>query len=98
MVLAIKWNKKAVKQFDDLIKYIEQDSPMGAEKVKKEILLKIDSLLRHPEKCNPDKFKLNNDGTFRAFELYSYRISYRFILNDIRIIRIRHTKMNPLRY
>lgn len=98
MVFVIKWNKKAVMQFDDLVKYIEQDSPVAAQKVKREILLKIDSLLRHPEKFNPDKFKLNNDGTFRAFEMYGYRISYRCILNDIRLIRIRQTKMNPAKY
>jgi plasmid stabilization system protein ParE len=98
MILLIKWNSRALIQFDDLVKYIQEDSLIAAEKVKLGILIKIDSLLKHPEKYNPDKFKLNNDGSFRAFEIYHYRISYRFINNEIRIIRIRHTKMNPLKY
>jgi plasmid stabilization system protein ParE len=70
----------------------------AAEKVKRGILLKIDSLLKHPEKFNPDKYKLNNDGSFRVFELYHYRVSYRFIATEIKIIRLRHAKMNPLKY
>jgi plasmid stabilization system protein ParE len=97
-MISIKWNKRALKQFDDLVKYIEEDSLINAEKVKLGILIKIDGLLKHPEKYNPDKYKINNDGSFRAFELYHYRISYRFVINEIRIIRIRHTKMNPLKY
>jgi plasmid stabilization system protein ParE len=98
MSLQIKWNKNALLRFDNAIKRIEQNSPQNAEKVKKEILLTIDSLLQHPEKFNPDKYKSNNDGSFRAFELYRYRISYRLKANDIRITRIRHTGMNPLEY
>jgi plasmid stabilization system protein ParE len=98
MTLSIKWNRQAVRQLDDLVKFIGEDSLMTAEKVKLGILLKIDGLLKYPEKFNPDKYKLNNDGTFRAFELFHYRVSYRFIANEIRIIRLRHTKMNPLNY
>lgn len=98
MGLTIKWNKRAINQFDEAIEYIEHDSAANAEKVKKEILLKIDGLLQHPEKYHPDKYKTKNDGGFRAFELHRYRISYRYKGTEIRIIRIRHTKMNPLEY
>jgi plasmid stabilization system protein ParE len=98
MALIIKWNKRAITQFDEAIEYIESDSSANAEKVKKEILLTIDSLLQHPEKYNPDKYKTQNDGSFRAFELYHYRISYRYKGTEIRIIRIRHTKKNPAEY
>jgi plasmid stabilization system protein ParE len=81
-----------------LIEYIEDDSPSNAEKVKNDILLKINALLERPESYKPDKCKINNDSTFRAFEIHHHRISYRYKGNDIRIIRIRHTKMNPLKY
>jgi len=94
----IRWNKKAIIQLDEAIEYIEKDSSVNAVKVRKEILLKIDSLLKHPEQYGPDKYKTKNDGSFRAFELHHYRISYRYIAPEIRIIRIRHTKMNPLGY
>ena len=98
MKLSIRWNQKALEQFINAIKYIEQDSPLNAEKFQKEILKRIDGLLLQPERYHEDKLKLKNDGTYRAFEKFNYRISYRFVANQIRIIRIRHTKMNPLRY
>ena len=96
--LNIRWNKRAIQQLDEAIEYIKTDSPANSEKVRKEILLKISELIKHPKLYNPDKYKINNDGSFRAFELYRYRISYRYIENEIRILRIRHTKMNPLKY
>lgn len=98
MGLTIKWSRRAIAQFDEAINYIQCDSATNADKVKKEILLKIDGLIRHPKKYHPDKYKTNNDGSFRAFELHRYRISYRYTGTEIRIIRIRHTKMNPLSY
>jgi plasmid stabilization system protein ParE len=98
MEITIRWKQKAVNQFADAIKYIEKDSPLNAEKSEKEILKKIDNLLFQPERYQPDKFKKNNDGSYRAFEVFSYRISYRYISNQIRIFRIRYTKMSPLNY
>lgn len=98
MIVQIKWNKKAIKQLDQVIEYIRKDSPLNAEKVQRNIILAIDALLIHPERYPPDKFKKANDDSFRAFELYHYRISYRYKNSEIRIIRITHTKMNPLGY
>jgi plasmid stabilization system protein ParE len=98
MALSIKWNKTAINQFDEAITSIEKDSLSNAEKVKREILLQISGLLQHPERWNPDKYKTKNDGSFRAFEIHSYRVSYRYNGTEIRIIRIRHTKMNPFEY
>jgi plasmid stabilization system protein ParE len=98
MGLTIKWNKRALKQFDQAIEYIEEDSSKNAAKVRKDILLKITQLADYPESHHPDKYKSDNDGSFRAFEIHRHRISYRNIRNEVRIIRIRHTKMNPLNY
>lgn len=98
MKLSIKWNRRALKQLDELIEYIEDDSPSNAEKVKNDILLKINALLERPESYKPDKYKINNDRSYRAFEIHRHRISYRYKGSEIRIIRIRHTKMNPLKY
>jgi plasmid stabilization system protein ParE len=98
MQLTIKWNRRAIHQLIKAIEYIEEDSLQNAEKVKSDILSEITTLATHPEKFPADKYKLNNDGSFKAFELYRYRISYRFYRNEIRIIRIRHTKRKPSSY
>jgi len=98
MLLIIKWNKRAISQLIKAIEYIHEDSPQNAEKVKSDLLSEISKLATRPEKHNPDKYYLNNDGSFRAFELHRYRVSYRYTKNEIRIIRIRHTKRNPKHY
>jgi plasmid stabilization system protein ParE len=94
----IKWNKNALKQFDEALDYIKENSIQNANKVELDILTTIGKLLKTPELFGLDKFKIKNDGSFRAFEIHHYRISYRKINNEIRILRIRHTKMCPKPY
>ena len=57
-------------------KYIQKDSFENARKVKSGILNSIEELSKHPLKHPPDKYKRDNDLTFRAYELFSYRITY----------------------
>ena len=94
----ISWDTQALQQFNAAIKYIGRDSLQGAEKVRQDILKKITRLQTHPTLHNPDKYKKNNDGNFRAFELYHYRVSYHVSSIEIRILRIRHTGMEPKEY
>lgn len=95
MEVCVKWKRQAEKQLEEAILYIQNHSPVRAEKVRHEILLKIDDPPRNPEAYPPDKYKIDNDSSFRAFELHHFRISYRMKGNEIRILRIRHTGMNP---
>ncbi len=78
--------------------YIKKDSLQNAEKVMAKILASIKDLEKNPERYNPDKYRINNDGSFRAFEIYKYRITYHISDGEIRVIRFLHTKMNPLEY
>jgi plasmid stabilization system protein ParE len=45
----ITWDKQALHYFRDSIRYIRKDSPQNADKVKKEILEKINELSKRPE-------------------------------------------------
>lgn len=94
----INWDKQAAHYFRESIRYIRRDSPQNAEKVKKEILEKIDELSIRPEIHNPDKYKINNNGNYRAFELYHFRVGYLVKENEIIIARIRKTHQEPLDY
>ena len=98
MPVIIKWNVRALNDLALAIEYIRKDSIQNAEKVQQEILERINFLGNNPKAFPPDKYKLNNDNSFRAFELHRFRISYRIRGNDIRIERIRHTKRNPKIY
>ena len=94
----VVWNNKASVYFRKAYEYIKEGSYTNAEKVRNGIVKIIDGLPNHPEKHPPDKFKKNNPGNYRAFEKYSYRISYKHTRIEIRILRMRHVKQEPKEY
>ena len=91
----IKWNKKALTAFQFIFRFISEDSITNAENVRNDIFMMVDTLIKNPEKFNLDKFKVKNDGNYRAFEKHKIRVPYFISKNEIRIVRVRHTKMNP---
>jgi plasmid stabilization system protein ParE len=90
------WSKRARTELQKAYLYIQLDSLQNAEMVRDEIIDLTIDLSDHPTKYPPDKFKKDNDGTWRAFEMHHYRISYRIMPNEIRIVRLRHTSRSPL--
>ena len=92
------WTPQAIAELKKAFEYISQDSPQNANNVIDEIITLADKLPEQPEMFPPDKYKKANDGSWRAFEKYHYRISYRITKKDIRIIRMRHTSRSPLQY
>ena len=75
-----------------------EGSYQNAVKVRVEIINTTLLLLKHPERYPLDKYKTDNDGSWRAFEIHHYRISYRIMKNQIRIVRFRHTSRSPRNY
>ena len=93
--IKITWDKQALDSLQAAVEYIRKDSQSNAERVKLAILKIIYSLPTNPQKYPLDKFKKENSGNYRAFEKYSYRVSYRYTSSEIRILRIRHVKQEP---
>ena len=91
-------DSEAKLQLRKIYRYIKNDSPQNAEKVRSKIISSIKELDSNPESHSPDKYRINNDGSYRAYEIYNYRITYHVSEELIIVIRIRHTKMNPLQY
>jgi plasmid stabilization system protein ParE len=98
MVREVRWPSAAQHQLLKVYAHILKDSFQNAEKVKKEILVSTASLASHPEAHPLDKYRINNDGSFRAYEIYRYRISYRVTEKEIIVVRVRHTSMEPRIY
>lgn len=92
------WSKRAKNELLRAYEYIREDSPQNAAKVRDEIIDATIDLPIHPEKYPPDKYKKVNNGTWRAFEIYHYRITYRIMPDQIRIVRLRHTRRSPVSY
>ena len=94
----IVWNQYARKNIKLIFNYIYQDSPQNAHLVLHKIVNQIEKLESNPERFGLDKFKINNDGSYRYVEVYSYRIAFRIYKNHIRILRIRSSHQEPLLY
>lgn len=93
--MKIKFSYAATRNFEAAVRFIHSDSPKNAENFAIDIIKKIEELKSDPARYPPDKFKRDNDGSYRAFELHHYRIAYRILTQEIRIIRLRHTSMEP---
>lgn len=91
----ISWSKISLNQFNEAINHIKANSVQNAENVRVQLLNKIGQLVKFPDIYPKDKYKTKNDGSYRSFELYHYRVTYRIIKSGIKIIRVRHTSMMP---
>ncbi len=92
------WTKRSQQHIRALYKYISENSPQNAIKVVNDIVVAAEKAITNPEYYNPDKYKTDNDGSYRAFEKHRYRVVYRYQKNIIRVLRVRHTKMEPKNY
>ncbi|MFY7665791.1 type II toxin-antitoxin system RelE/ParE family toxin [Flavobacterium sp.] len=98
--LKVVWDLEALNQFKEVLSYLEQQSKQAPKIVKKAILERINQIKRNPLTCESDRLKWPVDTNFRAFIVFSYRVTYQIKQEnkEIRILRIRHTSREPLGY
>lgn len=97
--LSVVWDEEARLNFKQAIGYVKKNSPQNAEKLRREILASTKRLGEEPFILHAqDKDRLNNDGSYRAYEIYKFRISYFAGAETIRIVRFRHTSQEPKAY
>ena len=98
MAKKVIWSDFAKEQLKEIYRYIKKDSETNAKKVRTKILESTRILSSGKEIYKADEFKQNNKGNYRAFIVYSYRISYKIELDKIEILRVRHTSREPLEH
>jgi plasmid stabilization system protein ParE len=96
--LPVIWDKEAKAQLKRAYNKILKESYQGAITVRDSILDTVDKIPEQPHRYPADKFKTNNNGNYRAFELYNYRVAYKITNENIQILRVRHVKREPLEY
>ena len=79
----IIWDESALNELVSALQWISQSSVQGAEVVEDGVLNAIVEASHNPERHPPDKYKRNNPGNFRAFEIHNYRVSYCYTNNEI---------------
>lgn len=94
----VLWNTTARNQVKKIYNYIEKESVPNAKKLVKEIIDATEKLNKNPDRFGLDKYKNQNDGSYRCFEIYRYRIAFRIYKKTIRILRVRSTDQEPLDY
>lgn len=94
----VVWTTRSQQHMRQAYKHISKDSLQNAEKVINDIATAIKKTASNPERHNRDKYKKNNDGSYRAFEKHRYRIAYRFSKSILRVLRVRHTSREPKFY
>jgi len=98
VVRKIVWDKEAILQMEAVYEFLKECSLQSANKVRKSIKEKVRDLSKHPEIYPLDRFIKDNDGNIRAFEKYSYRVTYKVKETKIIIARVRHTSREPLAF
>ena len=92
------WSENTKNQLQEIYLYIAEESLLQADRIFKKLTESTSSLPEHPHKYPLDKYKTNNNGNYRAYEIYHYRISYKITETAIYIVRIRSTHQNPEQY
>lgn len=93
------WDKVALNNLKDIYDYLKAGNNLVyAKEVKDTILKSTKELLANPNLYEQDRFKSDNDGSFRAFEKFNYRVAYKITEKQIRILRVRHASREPTDY
>ena len=92
------WDAAALDQLEDYLEEVSKQSKSAPKIIRDRIMNRLKGIKEAPYICSLDRFKINNDGTYRAFTVYSYRVTYSIKKNQINIIRIRHTSKEPLEH
>ena len=96
----IVWDRQALDNLKEILGYLEKQSNQAPKIIKTSILQKLDHIKTNQLTIEFDKLKEKPNKDFRAFFVYSYRVTYQVKtdLNEIRVLRIIHTSREPLGY
>ena len=96
----IIWTQTSQNQLEDIYFYLleETKSFKIADKVIDSLVTSVEILKNNWEIYEMDEMRIPIDESYRAFEKFSYRISYKIDESKIYILRIRHTSRNPKFY
>lgn len=99
-VYKIIWDRKALEHFKDILTYLDKQSKQAPKIVKDAIISRLDVIKTNPLISELDKLKDSPNKDFRAFVVFSYRVTYQIKSDakEIRVLRVRHTSREPLGY
>ncbi len=94
----IIWRNSAIIYLEKALNYVREDSPQNAQKIVAKINVALLKAAINPAHYTIDKFRKNNNGSFRVLFIHHYKISFFFDESQILIVRVRHSKQKPLNF
>lgn len=96
----VSWDRNALDHFKEILAHLAKQSNEAPKIVKTAVISRLDIIKTNPLICESDKLKSPLNKDFRAFVVFSYRITYQIKLatKEIWVLRIRHTSREPLGY
>ena len=92
----IIWDDVAKLELKEAYLNVKKNSASNAENLRKKIVLAVANLKFNPLIYELDRFRISNDGTYRAFEKDSHRVMYRIQADKVFILGVRNANRNPL--
>ena len=94
------WDGEALDQLKEILEYLDEQSEQAPKIFKKAIFERLLVVQRNPLTSEVDKLKDPMNVDFRAFVVFSYRVTYQIenVKKEIRVLRVRHTSREPLGY
>jgi plasmid stabilization system protein ParE len=89
-VAEVVWTDTAISDLDEIVAYIEQDSPKAAERMADKIVLAALSL-----ETAPERGRQISNGRRELATVAPYLIRYRLIGEMVRVLEIRHGARRP---
>ncbi len=97
---AVIWTNHAIAELnEEFLELLERCSSIETTtKVITEVHDSVSILQTHAEIYELDELRKKNDGSIRAYEKHTYRISYQITTDTIYVIRVRYARKDPLLY
>lgn len=96
----IIWSPTSLRQLEEVHEDILEISKSLsiADQLVNDILESVEILSLQPEIYTLDNNKMNNDGTYRSYEVRTYNVAYRVLTDVIQILRVRYSGKEPKGY
>lgn len=98
--LKISWDRIALDNLKEILVYLAKQNTEVPKIVKSAIISRLDIIKTNPLICESDKLKDPASKDFRAFVVFSYRVTYQIKseTKELRVLRVRHTSREPFGY
>lgn len=91
---SVIWDIEAKAELKEIYYYIKEDSPGAAKKVRLALLQLAASLKTQPFKFAAEPYLEHKGKTYRSVTKWSYKMIYRVGEEEVRILKIIHTRRN----